>query len=239
MTNRSLTTVRHATRERANEDHARVAQSFFKTAPGQYGHGDRFLGIRVPVIRSIARAHRALSLADTLTLLESPWHEERLLALVLLVGAHERGDEATRLAIHRAYLARTKFINNWDLVDCSAGQIVGTHIAGKGTAFLQTLARSKSLWERRIAIIATFATIRAGEFAPTLLIAEQLLGDEHDLIHKAVGWMLREVGKRDGTAARRFLDRFGATMPRTALRYAIERFEPAERKRYLALKRAT
>jgi len=211
---------------------------FFKTGPGEYGEGDKFLGITVPMLRKVARGGRDLSLDDLLKLLASPWHEERLVALMVMVDQHQRATDKDRLALHRAYLANAKRINNWDLVDASAGQIVGYHVAEKGTAFLERLAASDDLWERRIAIIATFYGIKHDDFAPTLLIAEQLLGDDQDLIHKAVGWMLREVGKRDGAVLRQFLDRHAATMPRTALRYAIERFTPAERQRYMLMKTA-
>jgi 3-methyladenine DNA glycosylase AlkD len=209
---------------------------FFKTGPGDYGEGDQFLGIYVPDLRRAARAARGLSHEETLTLLRSAWHEERLLALMLLVDAHERGTEKQRVTIHRAYLANTRFVNNWDLVDASARALVGPHIVRAGTRLIERLAKSASLWERRIAIVATHHTIMLDEYQPTLTIAEHLLDDEHDLIHKAVGWMLREVGKRDVTTLRAFLRAHATTMPRTALRYAIERFPEAERKRYLAMR---
>jgi 3-methyladenine DNA glycosylase AlkD len=213
--------------------------SFFKTRPGEYGEGDKFLGITVPDLRRIARAHRELPSADRLTLLRSPWHEERAVALMLLVDAHERASQRDQAVLHREYLANTAFVNNWDLVDASAAEMVGTHVAAKGTALIEKLARSKSLWERRIAIVATFAPIRANDFAPTVLIAERLLADPQDLIHKAVGWLLREVGKRDISVLRGFLELHAATMPRTALRYAIERMDVPERHAYMARKKAT
>ncbi|MEP6617942.1 MAG: DNA alkylation repair protein [bacterium] len=226
----------HATiRGAADPARAVAVARFFKTGPGQYGEGDQFLGITVPALRKMARAHRELSLPDAIALLHSPWHEERLVALLILVGAHERGTSAQRTRICKAYLANTACVNNWDLVDCSAEELVGSHIAEQGIPLLERLARSTSVWERRIAIIATFSSIKQGEFAPTLAIAKVLLLDEHDLIHKAVGWMLREVGKRDDKVVRRFLDRYAATMPRVALRYAIERMSPADRKYYLAM----
>jgi len=221
-------------RAAGNPERAAGVARFFKTAPGQYGAGDKFLGIPVPVQRRIARANRGLPVADMLELLRSPWHEERLVALIMLVDAHTRAEPREQLRLHRAYLANTAHVNNWDLVDTSAEELVGSHIGTKGTRMLEKLARSKSLWERRIAIIATFATIKQGDFEPTLLIAEQLLDDEHDLIHKAVGWMLREAGNRDIATERRFLERHAATMPRTALRYAIEKFGEKERKKYMA-----
>jgi len=229
-----LRDLRGAIRAEVDPERAAGVARFFKTAPGDYGAGDKFLGIPVPVLRKIARANRELSRGDTLELLQSPWHEERLLALLILVDAHKRAKPDEQLAIHRAYLANTVYVNNWDLVDSSAEELVGSHIGAKGTRMLERLARSKSLWERRIAIIATFATIKQDEFQPTLLIAEQLLDDEHDMIHKAVGWMLRETGNRDIDTERAFLDRHAATMPRTALRYAIEKFDEKERKKYMA-----
>jgi 3-methyladenine DNA glycosylase AlkD len=212
---------------------AKVSLTFFRTGPGEYGEGDRFLGLTVPQVRALARKHRDLPLSDIEELLHSKWHEERLLALAMLTAAHERGSDREKRAIRKLYLANTEFVNNWDLVDCSAGQIVGYHLDADGTKLVERLAKSKSLWERRIAMIATFFGIKRGAVAPALMIAERLLDDEHDLIHKAVGWMLREVGKKDGASLRGFLDKHAATMPRTALRYAIERFAADERKLYM------
>jgi 3-methyladenine DNA glycosylase AlkD len=232
----ALRNIRASIQALADPERAKGVARFFKTGPGDYGEGDRFRGIRVPDLRRLARANRDLPLADVLALLHSKWHEERLVALLILVDAHERGTSALQLKIHRAYLANTAYVNNWDLVDASAEQLVGCHIAESGTKLIERLVRSKSLWERRIAMIATFHTIKQNEFAPTLLIAERLLDDEHDLMHKAVGWMLREVGKRDEKIERAFLDRHAMHMPRTALRYAIERFPNADRRRYLARK---
>lgn len=213
---------------------AEASVRFFKTGPGEYGEGDKFLGLTVPEMRALARKYQGLSDEDALELLESPWHEERLVALILLVGSYERGDETRRNSIHRSYLAKARYINNWDLVDSSAGQIVGRHLRATDIALLERLARSKDLWERRIAIVATFAFIRQDEFRPTLRISEMLLADEHDLIHKAVGWMLREVGKRDRRTLDAFLKKHYQEMPRTMLRYAIERHPEAIRKKYLA-----
>lgn len=207
---------------------------FFKTGPGQYGEGDRFLGLTVPEMRALARKYRDLVDEDALALLDSPWHEDRLVALILLVNAYGRADAARRRRIHRAYLANTRHINNWDLVDASAGQVVGAHLDHADIALLERLARSKDIWERRIAIVATFAFIKRNEFRPTLTIAAMLIGDSHDLIHKAVGWMLREVGKRDRGVLDRFLKKHYREMPRTMLRYAIERHPESVRRRYLA-----
>jgi len=209
-------------------------QRFFKTAPGEYGAGDKFLGLRVPALRKLVRDYRQLNDADALEMLASSWHEERLLALMLLVDGYDRGDESRRERIHRAYLEHTRYINNWDLVDASAEHIVGPHLEAREIALLQRLAKSDDIWERRIAIISTFHFIKRNEFAPTLKIARLLLEDSHDLIHKAVGWMLREVGKRDRRVEDAFLKKHYKKMPRTMLRYAIERHPETLRKRYLA-----
>lgn len=207
---------------------------FFKTRPGQYGAGDVFLGIRVPVVRRVARDFRALTLADLEGLLGSKFHEERLAALVLLVGQAEKADARTRKTICDFYLANTRRVNNWDLVDVSAPAIVGGHLADKSRKPLGCLARSAWLWDRRISIVATLHFIRQGDFDDTLAIARTLLADREDLIHKATGWMLREVGKRDPAPLERFLDEHAAVMPRTMLRYAVERFPAAVRQSYLA-----
>jgi 3-methyladenine DNA glycosylase AlkD len=220
-----------------SQSRAEVSQRFFKTGPGEYGEGDRFLGLSVPQVGSLEREHKHLSLAEIQKLLRSPWHEERLLALVVLVRQYERGDDELRDAIYRLYLRNTSRINSWDLVDCSAPHIVGAHIPHGTPATLVKLARSKLVWERRIAILATFHYIRQGEMRPTLRIAEILLGDSHDLIHKAVGWMLREVGKRDQAAEENFLRNHAPTMPRTMLRYAIERFPDKLRRKYMEMER--
>lgn len=221
-------------REFADRERAKVSLRFFKTAPGEYGEGDRFLGIRVPDLRRVAREFRSLSFKDVETLLASRWHEERLLALVILVNQYERVSDAEREAIYRLYLASTDRINNWDLVDASAPQIVGAHLLHRDRRVLHRLAKSHSVWERRIAIIATARFIRSGQFDDTFAIVERLLDDEHDLIHKAAGWMLREIGKRNREAEERFLRKYASRMPRTMLRYAIERFPKALRLRYLA-----
>ena len=229
----TLRSVREALRAEADPEDAAHLQRFFKTAPGQYGHGDHFLGIRVPVLRRLARTHRSVSVDDALTLLTSKWHEERSLALFLLVGHYQRADGRGRQRIYDAYLTHTRYINSWDLVDCSAEHIVGAHVAPNDAAILDRLAASDDVWERRIAMLATFHWIKQRQFAPALRIAERLVHDDHDLIHKAVGWMLREIGKRDGQVERQFLNEHCGTMPRTMLRYAIEKFPEAERRRYL------
>ena len=203
---------------------------FFKTGPGQYGEGDIFLGVTLPEQRKVAGRYRNLSLSDLETLVTSPLHEERMTALIILVGQFKRGDEAAQKAIYDFYLSHTAAINNWDLVDSSAEHIVGPWLETRDRSVLRKLAASPDLWERRISILSTFHYIKKGDPFEALAIAELLLHDEHDLIQKAVGWMLREVGKRcTQDAEEAFLARHYRTMPRTMLRYAIERF-PAERR---------
>lgn len=218
----------------ANARDAIFAQRFFKTGPGEYGEGDVFLGIRVPAVRKLAREFRdVVSAEEILRLLKSKFHEARLLALLLLVEKFERGDEAAKRAVYVSYLSGVSGINNWDLVDVSAARIVGAWLHGRDRAPLYKLARSKNLWERRIAIIATLYFIRQDDFGDTLRLAEFFLRDGHDLMHKACGWMLREAGKRDVRTLEAFLERHAAEMPRTMLRYAIEKFPEARRRAYL------
>jgi len=218
----------------ANREYANNLHRFFKTGPGQYGEGDRFMGIRVPQLRTLARQCDQLSTNDLQTLLHSSLHEQRLLALLLMVRRFERGDPGTRKALYQHYLAHTRYINNWDLVDLSAPNILGSYLFDHDKRPLYRLARSSCLWERRMAILATFQFIKNDVFDDALAIAELLLQDKHDLIHKAVGWMLREIGKRNLKAERAFLDRHSTTMPRTMLRYAIEKFPETTRRRYLS-----
>ncbi len=213
---------------------AKISQSFFKTGVGEYGEGDQFLGTTVPDLRKISVKYQGLPPSDLVPLLKSRWHEERLLALIILVRQYERGDHAARQAIYRLYLAHTRYINNWDLVDASADAIVGAYLYDRDRALLHKLAQSRSVWERRIAMLASFHYIKKGEYEDALTIAELLLRDEHDLIHKAVGWMLREIGKRDQAVEERFLRTHAARMPRTMLRYAVERFPGPLRRRYLS-----
>ena len=220
--------------ELGNSDVAVQSQRFFKTGKGEYGEGDKFLGIRVPIIRKCVREYRALSLEDTLRLLKSPFHEARLLALLILVAKYSDAQMNTkREDLYRSYLSHTKFINNWDLVDCSAEHIVGAHLFLKERKPIYRLARSKILWERRIGIMSTFYFIKREDFSDTLAIAELLLHDQEDLIHKACGWMLREVGKRDDKVEESFLLKYYQEMPRTMLRYAIEKLPKGERSAYL------
>lgn len=228
--------LRKALRQLADPAIAAHSRRFFKSGPGEYAAGDRFLGIRVPKLRSLAKAFQEMPLAESLRLLRSPYHEERLCALLLLVHNFTRGGAETREAIARAYLENLHYVNNWDLVDSSAPRILGVYLEDRPKRPLYRLAASKNLWERRIAVMTTFHFVRQRQFDTTLDLAERLLRDDEDLIHKAVGWMLREIGRRDGKLERAFLDRHHQTMPRTMLRYAIEKFPPAERKRYLAAK---
>lgn len=230
----SAASARRRLRAHAAAANVALLQRFFKTGPGEYGAGDRFIGVKMPAIRAVCRDCRGLPLAEVRALLRSRIHEDRMLALLMLVDAFGSGGDAARRRIYDVYLENTRFINNWDLVDASAAQIVGAWLRERDKAPLTALAQSSSLWERRIAIVATFDYIRSGRLDETFRVAMLLMRDDQDLIHKAVGWMLREAGKRDGAALRRFLDSHGRTMPRTMLRYAIERFSEAERRRYLA-----
>lgn len=217
----------------ANPETARILQGFFKTGPGQYGEGDVFLGIKVPIIRAVAREFPNVGLDTATDLLHSRFHEERLLALLLLMHHFAAGGQLERRNAFRAYLSNTQWINNWDLVDISAPHVVGAYLADRSRGPLYRLAHSLSLWERRIAMVATLHFIRQDEFDDTLRLAEQLLRDREDLIHKSTGWMLREVGKRDQERLQAFLDQHSRAMPRTMLRYAIERFPETLRQTYL------
>lgn len=227
--------VKKALVEFAHKEKAAFFPSFFKTGKGQYGEGDRFIGITVPDQRKVAKAFLALPLVEIETLLNSNIHEHRLTALIILTYQYEKADPKTKDQIFKFYVTHTDRINNWDLVDCSCRDIVGEHLQTKNRKLLYTLARSKSLWERRIATVSTWAYIRKGDLKDTFAIAELLLSDTHDLIHKAVGWMLREAGKRDEQALHVFLKKHIKQMPRTTLRYAIERFPEDVRKAYLSI----
>lgn len=227
--------VKRALRAHADPRRAAAVAKFFRTGPGEYGEGDRFLGVTVPQQRQVARACRALPLSGAVTLLRSPWHEDRLTALLLMVDRFQRGGAAERTEVVRAWLANLHHVNNWDLVDSSAPYLLGPWLRDRPRGLLRQLARSKVLWERRVAMVSTLPLIRDGESADAFALARALEGDPHDLLHKAVGWMLREVGKHVGVdALRGFLSARAATMDRTALRYAIERLPAAERARWLA-----
>jgi len=208
---------------------------FFKTGKGEYGEGDVFLGIRVPDIRKVIRGFSDLPLAEVLRLLHSKFHEERLAALLIMVKQFQKGDEKLQKKIFDQYLKNTKHINNWDLVDLSAHYIVGAYILQnrEKEKILEKLSKSKSLWERRISIIATWIFIREGKFDTTLELSERLLSDKEDLMHKAVGWMLREVWKKKNTPVEEFIKKHYDEMPRTALRYAIEKMDIVKRKQFL------
>lgn len=215
----------------ANKPQARMLRRFFKTGPGEYGYGDTFWGLKVPQIRTLVRKYSRLDFKSVEQLIRYPVHEVRLCALLILVAKYKTDPART----FRIYLKNTRYINNWDLVDATAGYILGAYLDGKSKSVLWKLARSKLLWERRMSIIATLCYIVQGQSGPTLKIARMLLKDRHDLIHKAVGWMLREVGKRCSQAEEEaFLKKYAAIMPRTMLRYAIERFSQAKRKYYLS-----
>lgn len=229
----NVTAIQKELETLGNSEAAAFLQGFFKTKAGEYGAGDSFRGVRVPVLRNLARKYRNLSLPETEKLLRSPFHEDRLLALFLLVDFFAKGNEETRKTIYDLYLANTRFINNWDLVDASAANIVGAFLVDKNRQPLDNLAQSNDLWERRIAIIATFYFIKQGDFADTLHIAEILLNDKEDLIQKATGWMLREVGNLSLEIEREFLRCYYEKIPRTMLRYAIEKFPEIERQKYL------
>jgi len=230
-----------ALRKLADPEKAAFFPRFFKAGPGEYGEGDRFLGVTVPNVRTIVKQFKDLPLSETKKLLTSEWHEERLTALLILVAQFSRADDSNKKVIYEFYLAYTKWVNNWDLVDCSAEYIVGPYLDGRPEKIpiLQELARSDLLWDRRIAMLATFEYIKKGRADEALTIAEIVLNDRHDLIQKAVGWMLREIGKRvDRALLIQFLDKHAATMPRTSLRYAIEHLSAEQKSHYLHLKNA-
>jgi len=231
----SLSELRADLKKGGTPYRAKMCQRFFKTGKGEYGEGDIFLGLTVPELRSIAKNYQNLPLADLLKLLHSKIHEERFTALVLMVSLYKKGDDKLKSQIYDAYLANSKWINNWDLVDTSTPQIIGDYLYNFGDVkVLDKLAKSNLLWDRRIAVLATFTFIKNSNFKPTLRISKMLLSDEHDLIHKAVGWMLREVGKKDLKTLKTFLDEYAHKMPRTALRYSIEKLPRGERDKYLA-----
>ena len=225
--------VRKELRKHASPEKAKVLQRFFRTGPGDYGEGDIFLGLKVPETRVVAKKFSSLSLPEVEKLLESGFHEERLAALLILVQKFSEGSDEEKKRIFDFYLGHSSRVNNWDLVDLSADKIAGEYLFGKDKAVLRRLAGSNGLWERRISIVATYAFIKKNSFDDTLAISGLLLRDKHDLIHKAVGWMLREVGKRNQSIEEEFLEKHYRGMPRTMLRYAIERFSEKKRKAYL------
>ncbi len=232
----SLTKLKKEAVELAKIERAKNNEWFFKTGKGEYGEGDKFLGLTMPEQRKIAKQFSDIPYSDIEVLLKNKYHEYRMIGLLILVYKFEKADEKEREKIFKFYIKNRKAVNNWDLVDVTTPHIIGRHLLtlpNNERRFLYTYAKSKSLWERRIAILATAPFISAGKFSDTLKISEQLLSDEEDLIHKAVGWMLREVGKKDVAVLKKFLDKNIRSLPRTTLRYAIERFPETERKMYL------
>ncbi|MFA5007950.1 MAG: DNA alkylation repair protein [Candidatus Omnitrophota bacterium] len=226
--------IKKELRKNSNKEKARILRGFFKTAPGEYGYGDVFIGVSVPHIREIAKKYKTISLDSLCKLLASRIHEERLLALIILVLKFNEAGVKERKKIYELYLKNTKYINNWDLVDLTAPNIVGKFLANTDKKILYKLVKSKSLWERRISVISTFNFIRNNSFNDTIKIAKLLMSDKEDLIHKACGWMLREVAKKDKALADNFLSKHHKDMPRVMLRYAIERFPERERIKYLS-----
>lgn len=229
----SLSEIRKEILKQKNPSQAIILQRFFKTGKGEYGEGDVFYGIKVPVQKTIAKQFKNLSLVDLKILFNSKVHEERLISAFILVEQFQKADEKKQKTIYNFYIKNRKGINNWDLVDLSAPKIVGQYLVDKDKSLLYKFARSKNLWEKRIAILSTFTFLRQHWFEHTLKISKILLNDKHDLIHKAVGWMLREVGNRDLQTEEEFLKKYYKTMPRTMLRYAIEKYPEPKRKAYI------
>jgi 3-methyladenine DNA glycosylase AlkD len=233
-----ITKIKKELRQQASPEKAAILQRFFKTGPGQYGTGDKFLGVVMPDQRIIAKKYYTLiDLKEVEELLQSQYHEDRMLALIMLVLKYGKATEGEQTKIYQLYLKNTKWINNWDLVDVTTPQIVGAYSFQHDRQLVYKLVKSKNLWERRIAVLATFYYIRQDEIKDTLALAKLLLKDDHDLMHKAVGWMLREAGKVDQKALLGFLDEFAPQMPRTMLRYAIEKLTDRQKKKYLAIKK--
>jgi 3-methyladenine DNA glycosylase AlkD len=226
----TATAAQNALSSLSQPDKAQFFARFFKSGKGQYGEGDRFLGVTVPQVRMVAKRFAILPIADCVSLLHSPLNEVRLLVLLVLVARYKKGDLATRQEVYDVYLSHRQWVNNWNLVDSSAPCIVGAHLIGRDREVLYQLAQSPVLWDRRIAVLATFALIRENDYRDVLALCELLLGDTQDLMHKACGWMLREVGKRDAAVLERFLRKHQRSMPRTMLRYAVERCSPEVRR---------
>jgi 3-methyladenine DNA glycosylase AlkD len=226
--------AREEIRALANKEIAQHSLRFFKTDKGEYGHGDFFLGVRAPQIRLIAKKHIDISITDMKTLIQSKYHEERFLGLIILVNKYAKTkDKKNRNQLYKIYVSSFKYINNWNLVDVTCPHVTGKHLIDKDRTILYKWAKSEDLWTKRIAMVSTFSFIRKNDLEDTFKIAEILLHDEHDLIHKAVGWMLREAGKRDIKKEETFLKKYYKTMPRTMLRYSIEKFPETKRQKYL------
>jgi 3-methyladenine DNA glycosylase AlkD len=216
-----------------NPETAKQLQRFFKTGPGEYGHGDIFIGVRVPQLRKLIKKYKTINYNPVQKLLISRIHEHRMMALLILVREYSKGNQSEKEEIYKLYIKNIRYVNNWDIVDCSAQHIVGAFLKDKDKKQLYDFANSKNLWKRRISIIATFHYIKLNEFSETFRIAKVLLTDKEDLIHKATGWMLREIGKRDLQVLENFLKKYYRNMPRTMLRYAIEKFPEPQRQKYL------
>jgi 3-methyladenine DNA glycosylase AlkD len=225
--------VRDALRAAASLDKAASSRWFFKAGPGEYAEGDRFIGVTVPEQRKIAKAYGDLSLPQIRLLLKSTFHEYRLTALLILVNRFERADETNREACVAFYLDHLDYVNNWDLVDSSAYKLLGHWLEQRDRKVLLDLADSQDLWRQRVSMIATYWFIKSGDYVDALKLAKRLMSHEHDLIHKAVGWMLREIGNKDRAIEEQFLKKHYQKMPRTMLRYAIEKFPESKRKAYL------
>lgn len=228
-----LKNIREDLEKMSDKEYAARLQKYFKAGKGEYGQGDKFLGIRVPILRKLTKKYSNLSTSQVFEIIKSPFHEERLFSVFVLVGLFKKANDEDRKKIYSQYLKNTRFINNWDLVDASAGRIVGAYLFTRDKKKIYALAKSKNLWKRRIAIMSTSYFIANNEFTDTMKIAEMLLNDKEDLIHKAVGWLLREVGKKDLELEESFLKKHYANMPRTMLRSAIEKFPIEKRKSYL------
>lgn len=228
-----LKLLRQRVKENSDEEKAKFLQRFFKTGKGEYAEGDKFAGIVVPVSRKIAKEFKDLNFSQIEKLLHSRIHEERLIALLILVLRYDKGEESERKNIYKLYLKNLKYVNNWDLVDLSAPKIVGRYLFNRDRKLLFKLAKSDDLWEKRISIISTYYFIQQKDFKTTIELSKILVNDDHDLIHKAVGWMLREVGKKDLQSEENFLKKYYMKMPRTMLRYAIEKFPEKKRQAYL------
>lgn len=226
-------TIKKELKKKASLKRAKTSQLFFKTGKGEYAEGDVFIGVSVPEVRRIAKKYTDLSFPHIKKLLQSKIHEDRLVALLIVVEKFEKEEGVKKKEVYDFYIQSTRYINNWDLVDLSAYKIIGPHLLKKPKSILYKLARSKNMWERRIAIVATYHFIKNDLHDDTLKIAKILLGDEHNLIHKAVGWMVREVGNRSLETEEEFLKNHYQSMPRTMLRCAIEKFPEAKRKKYL------
>lgn len=227
------TDIQKIIRALADPERSEHSQRFFKTGPGEYGEGDQFLGIRVPVLREHAARFRDTTIEQIFKLLRSVYHEERLLALLMLVQRFGKAEPKEQKTIFQKYMANLKYVNSWDLVDSSAHQIVGGFLFSRDRAPLYTLARSSSLWARRVAIVATYHFIKKGDYRDVLALSKILINDKEPLIHKAVGWMLREAGNRNRETQTSFLRKYYIDMPRTMLRYAIEKYPEKERQRFL------